>query len=159
MIINEILEIENHDLKSINLIAQGNFYRAYNGSAMLFEELFFKYKIQVKLVKKVSCFIYYLGFPKQNLKLIEKKCKEKGYEIIIDEHIVTISNFDNNLDYLGWVEQQNQKNFYKINPNVNDRKRVEILKKLNDFPLDLKTPFEAFEFLHVMQRNLKHLEL
>ena len=48
---------------TIRLVRSGEFYRAYNHSAWLFQTCITKYKVMRKYVKALKSDIYYIGFP------------------------------------------------------------------------------------------------
>lgn len=69
MKIIDILNMENRSdgLVCLNLIKEGNFWRAYEGSAHLFFEHFKTYRIIKRHFKNVKLDLVYLGFPESAL--------------------------------------------------------------------------------------------
>ncbi len=159
MEIDEIFRREDSNKNQIYLYQQGSFFRAYNQSAMRFEKLFRKYKILSKFIKKLERPVYYLGFPKQNLDPIHEVCKSHGYFLLTNKDSVQIEIPDQfEEDFEKWCNENSLRLIHSLNPKIDDLKRNELLKKIFDFPLLQKTPFEAFEFLYRIKTKLELLE-
>ena len=78
MKIKDIYDMELANTNSIYLIREGNFYRAYEHSALLFTENVEPYHLLKRLYKVINAEMVYLGFPQSAL---PKLLKEKGLKI------------------------------------------------------------------------------
>lgn len=52
---------------TVRLIKSGEFYRAYNHSAWLFQCCIAEYRVMRKYVKSLKSDVYYIGFPEKSL--------------------------------------------------------------------------------------------
>ncbi len=60
-------EEEKPSCNIIRLVKSGEFYRAYNHSAWLFQCCIAEHKVMRKYVKALKCDVFYVGFPAKSL--------------------------------------------------------------------------------------------
>lgn len=85
--------------KTIRLVKSGEFYRAYNHSAWLFQCCIAEHKIMRKYVKQLKQDIFYIGFPEKSLigNIGDRKYTktEMGYDIELhDEELPAAEGYE-----------------------------------------------------------------
>ena len=74
---------------TIRLIQSGEFFRAYNHSAWLFQTCITEHKVMRKYVKSLKCDIFYVGFPSKSLfnNIGEREFvkTDMGFDILLGE--------------------------------------------------------------------------
>ncbi|MFH1191135.1 MAG: hypothetical protein V1670_02955 [Candidatus Omnitrophota bacterium] len=163
MTVKNILELESTNTNNIFLLKEGIFYRAYNRSAMFMVTTIFPYKVHKKWVKNVGEYIYYCGFPQQNLVKVKQKALPNNYSISNeDEKRLTIANIIANHSYEEWQKKQNA--VYPIGQISNGAKEeqvkssrvkeIDIIEKIRAYPLANYTPIETMQFVMQLQKEL-----
>lgn len=100
MKIADIYNLEKDNRSSIFLIKDGNFYRAYEYSALLFTENIADYHLMKRLYKVINFEMVYLGFP-QNV--LPKILREKGLLVQNEtSHFLVLSPFASKQDFELW---------------------------------------------------------
>ncbi len=100
MRIADIYNLEKDNRSSIFLIRDGNFYRAYEHSALLFSENIADYHLMKRLYKVINTEMVYLGFPQTAL---PKILKDKGLLVQSDtSQFVVLSPFESKQDFELW---------------------------------------------------------
>ena len=99
---SEIVKFESEALPgTIRLVKSGEFFRAYNHSAWLFQCCIAEHKVMRKFVKALNEDIYYIGFPSKSLfnNIGERKSvkTEYGFDIQLSEKEIPIED-----DYEEW---------------------------------------------------------
>ena len=142
---------------TIRLVKCGEFYRAYNHSAWLFQSCVNEYKVIRKYVKSLSEDIYYVGFPEKSLfnNIGERKSEKTayGFDIILD-----VSEIPDESNYQQWIEsvkteQSSKADYYSLPPDIADIER-ETIKKLREFPVESKSMIECTVFLSELRKML-----
>lgn len=103
---------------TIRLVKCGEFYRAYNHSAWLFQTCIIEYKVIRKYVKALSENVFYIGFPEKSLfnNIGDRKSEktEFGFDIILDNtEIPEESGFQLWMDSVS-VEQSSKSDFFSL---------------------------------------------
>lgn len=100
MKIKDIYNMELANTNSIYLIKDGNFYRAYEHSALFFAENIEPYHLLKRLYKVINVEMVYLGFPQTAL---PKQLKEKGLKIQGDTtQFLVLRPFSSKQDFESW---------------------------------------------------------
>lgn len=85
MKIEEIIELEKNNNRSIYLVREGFFYRAYEISAYRFVKYIKKFKVIKKKIRKVDINICFIGFPVEIIEDVLKIVKQSyGLKIIVN---------------------------------------------------------------------------
>jgi len=150
MKIFDIIALEKNNSERINLIKEGLFWRAYEFSAFAFNTKIKVFKLTKRMYKNAGMEIVCLGFPESSLKDIMGICNVKGYTFNSNnELIVEIHNFGKIKGFIEWKKQIPLKEVEHEKVSYDD-----ILKRIRQFPLISKTPFEAQKFLLDIQNEI-----
>ncbi len=143
----------------IRLVKSGEFYRAYNHSAWLFQCCIAEHRVIRKYVKAMKCDIYYIGFPEKSLfGNIGERHSEKtelGFDILLSE-----DELPDEEGYETWkatikAEESSQGDFLSLPLAGADAER-EVIKRLREFPLESKSMVECAVFLAELRQILSN---
>ncbi len=148
MKIEEAIKIE--DNKNIYLHNEGLFWRAYEYSACSFVKNILQYNIQYKYFKGIKQDVVFLGFPQNALQKILDIANNKKYVVEKpDQNRIIITAVPKLSDYFKCKNEIISK--VKKESEIPD---TDVLKKIADFPLAMKTPIEAQQFLYIIQKQI-----
>lgn len=134
----------------IRLVKSGEFYRAYDHSAWLFQCCIAEHKVIRKYVKSISREIYYIGFPEKSLfgNIGEHKSEKTDYGFDI---VLANDELPDEKDYETWknnvVTEQASKGDYHSLPLAGAEAEREVVRRLRDFTIENKTMVECVVFL------------
>ncbi|PIQ27593.1 MAG: hypothetical protein COW63_15585 [Bacteroidetes bacterium CG18_big_fil_WC_8_21_14_2_50_41_14] len=137
------------DNQNIHLHKEGLFWRAYEYSAFAFVKEIKKYNAKKKFIKKVNSEIVFIGFPESTLGNILDLCKQKGYAVNKNEHLITIKLITKSEGFEIWkdeIEIEDKNHVTKDDDSLSER--------IAGFPLATKTPMEAQQFLYNLQMEI-----
>jgi uncharacterized protein YeeX (DUF496 family) len=144
MKLSEIIKEEKAGI--ITIYKQGIFWVAYEYSAYYIQQIK-NYKINVKFIKALNKNIISLGFPDSSLKIFDENKK-----IIL---------FDNTSTYKKFVIEYKfcENDFWKWRENLEKTKgdkeiQDSLVEEIRKFPLEKKTPIEAFLFIKNLKNNI-----
>lgn len=144
---------------TIRLVKSGEFYRAYNHSAWLFQCCITEHKVMRKYVKSLKTDIYYIGFPEKSLfnNIGERKSAKTEYGFDIELNIEEIPDEE---AYETWkttiVTEPSSKGDFNSLPLAGMEAEREVIKRLRNFPLENKTMIECTVFLSELRRLLNN---
>lgn len=157
---SEIVKFESEALPgTIRLVKSGEFFRAYNHSAWLFQCCIAEHKVMRKFVKALNEDIYYIGFPSKSLfnNIGERKSvkTEYGFDIQLSEKEIPIED-----DYEEWkatveTKHSSKGDFYSLPLAGVDAER-EVIRRLRDFQLESKTLIECVSFIAELRQLLNN---
>lgn len=142
---------------TIRLIKSGEFYRAYNHSAWLFQCCIAEHKVIRKYVKSLNGDIYYIGFPEKSLfnNIGERNSikTEFGFDIqLSSEEIPDEEGFET------WKQtieaNHSSKGDYHSLPLTGAEAEREVLKRIREFPLESKSLVDCAVFLSELRKLL-----
>lgn len=142
MTIQKILLTENK--RSIQCYRKGVFWTAYEQSAYRIYQLR-PYKPNLRYIKYIEKHIVSVGFPQNAMEKLLADLSEK-YQLEINEVYIKISGDDflDTEDFENWKEN--------LITDTDDNKSLPDLNELLlSFPLENKTPIDAYGFLHTLQ--------
>lgn len=144
---------------TIRLVKSGEFYRAYNHSAWLFQQCIAEHKVMRKYVKQLGEDIFYIGFPEKSLigNIGERHYQktERGYDITLrDDELPAPEGYET------WkatvkTEQSSKGDFHSL-PLSGAEAEKEVLRRLRDFPLESKSMVECAVLLAELRRMLSY---
>jgi len=141
---------------SIHLHKDGLFWRAYEVSAYHFVSHIKEYRPIKKYYKVVQGDVVYIGFPASVKEDVKDICIEKRYnlEYLSDKHMVILTNFETS-GFISWKDSIliQHKNVSPLQIQNNNTGKS-ILTEIATYPLALKTPMEAQQFLHDIQKRI-----
>ncbi len=150
---------ENAPANTIRLVKSGEFYRAYNRSAWLFQCCITEYRVMRKYLKALKCDIYYIGFPEKSLfnNIGERKSTKTEYGFDIELVGLEIPEED---AYETWkmtvaTEQSSKGDYYSL-PLVGVEAEREVIRRIRDFPLENKTMIECTVFISELRKLLNN---
>lgn len=135
----DVIKFENEaPAHTIRLIKSGEFYRAYNHSAWLFQCCIAEHKVMRKFMKALNEDIFYVGFPEKSLfnNIGERKSTktEYGFDIELSE-----DETPDEEAYEAWkmtIETaHSSKGDFNSLPLAGADAEREVIKRLRDFPL------------------------
>lgn len=141
----------------IRLVKCGEFYRAYNHSAWLFQCCITEHKVIRKYVKALSADVYYIGFPEKSLfgNIGERKSEktEYGFDIILSKDEVPEEDA-----YESWretvrAESSSKADFLSIPLSGAEAER-EVIRRIRDFPFETKTMLDCAVFIAELRKLL-----
>lgn len=155
MDIKSIVAIESLNKECTYLYKEGIFWRAYEISAYLFVSYVKAYQAIKKYYKVVNAEVVYVGFPATVVDDIKVSCLGRQYivEHISEKEMIINGNFDSS-GYDQWKENVfiQEKNEAIGIPNIATEKSI--LREIASYPLALKTPVEAQQFLYDIQKRI-----
>ena len=157
MQVKDILALEIAKRRSIVLLKEGLFWRAYNRSAFLFVHHFRPIKLIKKYVKTVQQEIVYVGFPNNQLEVIIQMAKEKGKAVDQEEKQVVI-NMEADLDsaaYTQWFAslEEERKAIVEKGPLTSNLFNG-IIEKIRSYTILEKSPLETQQFVLEIQKEI-----
>jgi len=147
MKIEDILKTE--DNQSIFLHNEGLFWRAYEYSAYAFVKSIKQYNTKKKFIKIVNSEIVFIGFPGSTLSNILDLCKQNGFAANQSNSLITIELSTKKEGFKKW---KNEIEITDNNKVKNDD--ATFIKRIASFPLAVKTPMEAQQFLYELQMEI-----
>lgn len=141
----------------IRLVKCGEFYRAYNHSAWLFQCCITEHKVMRKYIKALAKNVYYIGFPEKSLfgNIGDRKSEktEYGFDIILAEDELPDENA-----YEFWcqtidTEQSSKADFHSMILTGTEAER-EVIKRIKDFPFETKTMLDCAVFIAELRKIL-----
>ena len=149
MKIKEIMALE-HKKEGIFLHKEGIFWRCYDYSAFLFCSCFRKYKVSVKFYKNIGQAVPYLGFPEEILPEIQAMAYTKSAEYqLSSDTLVTISLQHHPDGFEEWKMQHKESDQFDNKNNY-----VQIIKEIENFPVNERTPIESQNFILEIKKKL-----
>ena len=156
------------DYRTIHLIPEGTFYRAYEWSAWLCHRYVSQFKPTHRLLKNTEDSVVFVGFPMTSLErhtpegATVAEQEDKTVAVILPETVlgekVTIDQLQT--DFANWkksvplvkTKEQGTKNQDK---NVKSEASVEeVLKRILAYPIEQHSPMEAMAFLSEIKQQL-----
>jgi hypothetical protein len=156
------------DYRTIHLIPEGTFYRAYEWSAWLCHRYVSQFKPTHRLLKNTEDSVVFVGFPMTSLERLTPEGatvaeqEDKTVAVILPETVfgekVTIEQLQT--DFANWkksvplvkTKEQGTKNQDK---NVKSEASVEeVLKRILAYPIEQHSPMEAMAFLSEIKQQL-----
>lgn len=144
---------------TIRLIKSGEFYRAYNRSAWLFQCCIAEHKVMRKFVKALDSDIYYVGFPEKSLfnNIGDHKSTktEMGFDIEIP-----VEELPDESGYETWKQTvdtaHSSKGDFNSLPMTGADAEREVLRRIREFPLESKSMVECAVFLAELRKLLSN---
>ena len=159
---------EKVDYRTIHLIPEGTFYRAYEWSAWLCHRYVSQFKPTHRLLKNTEDSVVFVGFPMTSLErhtpegATVAEQEDKTVAVILPETVFgekgTIEQLQT--DFANWkksvplvkTKEQGTKNQDK---NVKSEASVEeVLKRILAYPIEQHSPMEAMAFLSEIKQQL-----
>lgn len=156
------------DYRTIHLIPEGTFYRAYEWSAWLCHRYVSQFKPTHRLLKNTEDSVVFVGFPMTSLERYTPEGatvaeqEDKTVAVILPETVFgekgTIEQLQT--DFANWkksvplvkTKEQGTKNQDK---NVKSEASVEeVLKRILAYPIEQHSPMEAMAFLSEIKQQL-----
>ena len=155
------------DYRTIHLIPEGTFYRAYEWSAWLCHRYVSQFKPTHRLLKNTEDSVVFVGFPMTSLErhipegatLAEQE--DKTIALILTETVFGETTTEQlQTDFANWkksvplvkTKEQGTKNQDK---NVKAEASVEdVLKRILAYPIEQHSPMEAMAFLSEIKQQL-----
>ena len=155
------------DYRTIHLIPEGTFYRAYEWSAWLCHRYVSQFKPTHRLLKNTEDSVVFVGFPMTSLErhipegatLAEQE--DKTIALILAETVFGETTTEQlQTDFANWkksvplvkTKEQGTKNQDK---NVKSEASVEeVLKRILAYPIEQHSPMEAMAFLSEIKQQL-----
>lgn len=147
----DVINFENEAAHNIiRLVKSGEFYRAYNRSAWLFQLCIAEHRVMRKYIKSIKEDIFYIGFPEKSLfnNIGERKSSktEYGFDIEISE-----DEMPDMQEYETWKKTvatlHSSKGDFNSLPLAGVEAEQEVLRRLREFQLESKTMVECAVFL------------
>ena len=158
MKVKDIYNLELNNNSNIYLIKDGNFYRAYERSALLFVENITTYHLTKHAYKNINFEMVYLGFPQSSL---PKLLKEKNLELRGDtSEFLVLGPFTMKGDFEYWkasipckTKEEDERRLMmqeKVLPRFEDNHPLHIYKLGNDCMV------EIYKMTENMKRGYKY---
>lgn len=147
MKIADIIAQENHH--TIKLYKQGVFWVAYEQSAYAIWKNT-GYKASKKYIKSIAQSIVSVGFPDTSLKKWQFQKKETLLEGTEKYKCFLSSAAWDNSEYESW---KNNTDVFENREVYKEKRSME--EAIKNFPLEKKTPIEAFLFIEELKKNMK----
>lgn len=143
----------------IRLVRSGEFYRAYNRSAWLFQCCITEYTVIRKYIKSLKADVYYIGFPEKNLfNNIGERRSEKtglGFDILLSEEEVPPDEGFDTWKTSIHTEQSSKADFHAL-PLAGAAAEREVIRLLREYPLESKSMMECAVFLSELRAMLSN---
>ena len=156
----DVINFENEASPNvIRLIKSGEFYRAYNRSAWLFQTCITEHRVMRKYIKALKDDIYYIGFPEKSLfnNIGERKSSktEFGFDIVLnDDEVPDLSGYDSWKSMV--VALHSSKADFNSLPLAGVEAEREVIRRLREFQLENKTMVECAVFLAELRELLSN---
>ncbi len=157
--INVIQFEESAPPNTVRLIKSGEFYRAYNHSAWLFQSCIARYKVMRKFIKSLKCDIYYIGFPEKSLMSnVGNRRTAKtdyGYDVeLLPNELPSEEGYET---WKATVETApSSQGEYNSLPLAGVAAEREVIRRLRDFPLESKSMIECAVFVAELRKLLNN---
>ena len=155
------------DYRTIYLILEGTFYRAYEWSAWLCHRYVSQFKPTHRLLKNTEDSVVFVGFPMTSLErhipdgATVTELEDKTIALVLAENIFGETTTEQlQTDFANWkksvplvkTKEQGTKNQDK---NVKSEASVEeVLKRILAYPIEQHSPMEAMAFLSEIKQQL-----
>ncbi len=144
---------------TIRLIRSGEFYRAYDHSAWLFQCCIAEHKVMRKYVKTLKRDLFYIGFPEKSLfnNIGERKSTKTDYGFDIE---LALDELPDEAGFETWklsveTEHSSKGDFFSLPLAGPDAER-EVVRRLREFPLESRTMVECTVFLAELRKLLNN---
>ena len=155
------------DYRTIHLIPEGTFYRAYEWSAWLCHRYVSQFKPTHRLLKNTEDSVVFVGFPMTSLErhtpegatIAEQE--DKTLAVVLPDTLFSETTIEQlQTDFANWkksvplvkTKEQGTKNQDK---NVKSEASVEeVLKRILAYPIEQHSPMEAMAFLSEIKQQL-----
>lgn len=141
----------------IRLVKCGEFYRAYNHSAWLFQCCITEHKVMRKYVKALGTDVYYIGFPEKSLfgNIGDRKSEktEFGFDIILSEKEIPKEEAFETWRESIQAEQSSKADFHSLTLTGAEAER-EVIRRIKDFPFETKTMLDCAVFIAELRKLL-----
>lgn len=157
MEINKIREIESNNWDKIHWFKSGIFWRAYNVSAYLTVQELRSFKVIHKHFKKVKWDVAYLGFPDAVYTSMLETLATRGLAIKSDQAdhtIIAVGKIVTQAVLADWLASMQKENVLSTSKGFKQHEKYDLLERIKNFPLALRTPLESQQFLWSIQREL-----
>lgn len=142
---------------TIRLVKSGEFYRAYNHSAWLFQCCIAEHKVMRKFIKALGADIYYVGFPEKSLfnNIGERKSAKTdyGFDIALSEDEIPDEE-----GYETWKSTvdtaPSSKGDYNSLALSGAEAEREVIRRLREFPLESRSMVDCAVFLSDLRKLL-----
>lgn len=156
-----ILEREKQN-NEIILHREGIFYIAYEHSAWLFTVAIHNFKVKKQYIKCVAQDVVSIGFPMTSLENLASGCEitDEGGVLHL---LLPAGRLPQKNDFENWkflqhhAKGQEEQTTHVSENNAPLAKKLELLKMINDFPIECKTPLECMLFLSEIKTAYKDL--
>ncbi len=162
MMANELFFIEHGNQNEIHLFLAGHFWQAWEKSAYYFTKFFECYEVHGKFIKKISAEMVYLGFSKEALENVCKKCSRQNFTITqVDEKHLIISGFTPYSGFEQWKRDVYEKSLKKRTNKsaVSNRTYLIRHKRLRKFQMLCIFPKSPFCTLQRNSTNVPSISL
>lgn len=142
---------------TIRLIKSGEFYRAYNHSAWLFQCCITEHKVIRKYVKALNSDIYYIGFPEKSLftNIGERNSIKTDFGFDIQLSSNEIPDEEGFETWKKTIEtNHSSKGDYNSLPLTGAEAEREVVKRIREFPLESKSLVDCAVFLAELRKLL-----
>lgn len=155
------------DYRTIHLIPEGTFYRAYEWSAWLCHRYVSQFKPTHRLLKNTEDSVVFVGFPMTSLErhtpegATVAEQEDKTLAVVLPETLFGETTIEQlQIDFSNWkksvplvkTKEQGTKNQDK---NVKSEASVEeVLKRILAYPIEQHSPMEAMAFLSEIKQQL-----
>ncbi len=146
-------------VNTIRLIKSGEFYRAYNHSAWLFQCCIAEHKVMRKFVKALDSDIFYIGFPEKSLftNIGERNSTKTEYGFDIELFETELPDADAFEAWKATIEtQHSSKGDFNSLPIAGADAEKEVLRRIKDFPLESKSMIDCVVFLSELRKLLNN---
>ncbi len=142
---------------TIRLVKSGEFYRAYNHSAWLFQCCIADHKVMRKYIKALKREVYYVGFPDKSLfnNIGDHRSSKTDFGFDIE---LSPDELPDEAGYETWkatieTMESSKGDFYSLPLAGADAER-EVIRRIKDFPLESKSMVECTVFLVELRKLL-----
>lgn len=144
---------------TIRLIVEGKFLRAYNESAWLFQSCITEHKVVRKYIKSLSQDVYFIGFPMEKfLDTIGSRKADKtdfGFDVALSAEEMPAPE-----TYATWLQTvaaaAASKAAHLALPLAGADAQREVIRRLQEYPLERKTPIDNTYFLAELRQLLSN---
>ena len=152
-------EEEKSSPNIIRLVKSGEFYRAYNHSAWLFQCCIAEHKVMRKYVKALKCDVFYVGFPAKSLfnNIGERNSikTEYGFDIELTEDEIPEDEGFETWKTTIQTEPSSKGDFHSLPLAGADAER-EVLFRLRECSLENMSMVECAVFLAELRKLLNN---
>lgn len=144
---------------TIRLIKSGDFYRAYNHSAWLFQCCIVEHKVMRKYVKSIKSDILYIGFPEKSLfnNIGDRKSVKTDYGFDIELFQEEIPEENGYETWKATIDPlpSSKGDFHSMILSGIEAER-EVIRRLKEFPLESRSMVECAVFLSDLRKLLNN---